>query len=41
MLLALFLESMRDEMTITSNLEKWDEEGYYLGDFIKRWPDKE
>jgi hypothetical protein len=32
---------MRDEMTITSNIEKWDEEGYYLGDFTKRWPDKE
>ena len=39
-LLALFLKSLRDEITMNSNLQKWEEEGYDLGDFKEKWPDK-
>jgi len=39
-LLALFLKSLRDEITMTNDIRKWEEEGYDLGDFKEKWPDK-
>ena len=38
--LALFLKSLRDEIAMTNDIKKWGEEGYDLGDFKEKWPDK-
>ncbi|MFC1978736.1 hypothetical protein ACFLVP_01995 [Chloroflexota bacterium] len=40
MILALFLKALRDELVMKNDIEKWEEEGYDLGDFKERWPDK-
>ena len=39
-LIGLFLKSMRDELVMKSDITKWEEEGYDLGDFKEKWLDE-